>query len=62
MSWREFSHGTGTECIHIMQALCMQVDQRVQSTRLSGMHAHTVHAWRGPGHSSQRHLAAISHQ
>jgi hypothetical protein len=37
MSWREFSHGTGTECIHIMQALCMQGDQRLQSTRLSGM-------------------------
>ena len=40
MSWREFSHGTGTECIHTMQALhrlCMQGDQRAQSTRLSGM-------------------------
>ena len=27
MSWREFSHGTGTECIHALQALhrlCIQ--------------------------------------
>jgi hypothetical protein len=27
----------GTECIHTMQALCMQGQQRAQSTQLSGM-------------------------